>query len=69
MNENNTVKTYNLSGKFMYESHHCTADEAYKEYCNIIENLKQELPKGFGATVVRERFGKVQSMVTVLGTK
>lgn len=64
-----TVRTYNLSGKFMYESNFVTAEAAYKEYTEIIENLKKTLPKGYGATVVRFRDGKPMTQETVIGEK
>lgn len=68
-NENNAVKTYNLSGKFISESHHATAEEAYQEYVAITENLKNHLPKGHGVMVVRERYGRVQALEKIIGTK
>lgn len=60
-----TVRTYNLSGKFMYESHFETAEKAYAEYLDIIENAKKNLPKGFGITVVRFIDEKVMATETV----
>ena len=62
------VKTYNLNGKFMYESQFVNAEETYKEYCDIIENAKKTLPKGYGVTVVRFKYGKVMTIETVVGT-
>ena len=38
---NHVVRTYNLSGKFMYEVYFDTAEKAYTEYLNIIENAKK----------------------------
>ena len=65
---NHAVRTYNLSGKFMYEEHFETAEKAYEHYCDTIENLKKELPKGYGVNVVRFKNEKVMSMETVIGT-
>ena len=65
---NHAVRTYNLSGKFMSESHFETAEKAYEEYCDIIDNAKKTLPKGYGVTVVRFKDEKVMSMETVEGT-
>ena len=71
MNEN-VVQTYNFSGKMMYEKNFVSGDkganEAYKEYCNIIDNCKRTLPKGYGVTVIRLRWGKVMTEETVIGT-
>lgn len=63
------VRTYNLSGKFMYESHHTTAEDAYKEYTEIIENMRKTLPSGYGVTVVRFNDGKPMTKETIIGTK
>ena len=62
------VRTYNLSGKFIHEVHFETAEKAYEHYCDTIENLKKELPKGYGVNVVRFKNEKVMSMETVIGT-
>ena len=59
------VRTYNLSGKFMYESHFETAEKAYAEYLDIIENAKKNLPAGYGVIVVRFRDEKVMAMETI----
>lgn len=59
------VRTYNLSGKFMYESHFETAEKAYAEYLDIIENAKKNLPAGYGVTVVRFRDEKIMATETV----
>lgn len=64
----NVVRTYNLSGKFMYEEHFPTPEKAYEGYVDIIENMKRNLPKGFGVTVVRFRDGIAMTSETVIGT-
>lgn len=50
----------------MYESHFETAEKAYAEYLNIIENAKKELPAGYGVTVVRFRDEKIMATETVV---
>ena len=64
----NVVRTFNLSGKFMYEEHFSTPEKAYKGYVDIIENMKRNLPKGFGVTVVRFSDEMVMTTETVIGT-
>lgn len=63
------VRTFNLSGKFMYEAKFETAEKAYEEYVDIIDNLKRTLPKGYGVTVVRFNTERVMTQQTVIGTK
>ena len=67
-NMKNVVRTFNLSGKFMYEEHFPTPEKAYEGYVDIIENMKRNLPKGFGVTVVRFDDEMVMSSDTVIGT-
>ena len=69
MKMNHVVRTYNLSGKFIREAHFETAEKAYEDYRNTIENLKKELPKGYGVNVVRFKNEKVMAMETVIGTR
>lgn len=52
----------------MYEEHFETAEKAYEKYCDIIENAKKELPKGYSVNVVRFNNEKVMTMETVIGT-
>ena len=52
----------------MYEEHFETAEKAYEKYCDIIENAKKELPKGYGVKVVRFNNEKVMTMETVIDT-
>ena len=52
----------------MYEEHFATAEKAYEGYVDIIENMKRNLPKGFGVTVVRFSDGKAMTSETVIGT-
>lgn len=68
MNMKNVVRTFNLSGKFMYEEHFPTPEKAYEGYVDIIENMKRNLPKGFGVTVVRFSDEKAMTSETVIGT-
>lgn len=63
------VRTYNLSGKHMYEGHFGSAEDAYEEYKTIIENARDNLPSGYGITVVRFNDGYVMAEETVIGTK
>ena len=63
------VRTYNLSGKFIYEQHFPNAEKAYNEYKNIIENAKNNLPVGFGIHVISFVDEKIMAMETIEGTK
>ena len=67
-NMKNVVRTFNLSGKFMYEEHFSTPEKAYEGYVDIIENMKRNLPKGFGVTVVRFSDETPMTSETVIGT-
>lgn len=69
MKELHCVKTFNLSGKFIHEDTFSTAEAAYEEYCDTVQNLKDHLPKGYGTTVVRYNGGHVMAMETIIGTK
>ena len=62
------VRTYNLSGKFIHESFFETAEKAYENYRDTIKNLKKQLPKGYGVTVVRFNNERVMTQETVIGT-
>ena len=53
----------------MYEAKFETAEKAYEEYVDIIDNLKRTLPKGYGVTVVRFNTERVMAQQTVIGTK
>ena len=63
------VRTFNLSGKFMWEGKFETAEKAYQEYVDTIENLKRTLPKGYGVTVVRFNNERVMTQETIIGVK
>lgn len=63
------VRTFNLSGKFMWEGKFETAEKAYAEYVDTIENLKRTLPKGYGVTVVRFNGDRVMTQETIIGEK
>lgn len=62
-----TVRTFNLSGKFMYERNFTTAEDAYSEYKDIIDNSQKNLPSGYGIIVVRYRDNKEMTRETVIG--
>lgn len=62
------VATYNLSGKQMYyNDSFSSAVDAYKEYKEMIENLKEHLPHGYGCNVCRLEGKNLMSMETVFG--
>lgn len=61
------VRTYNLSGHMMYEAEFVNADLAYKEYLEIINNMKRTLPEGYGVNVIRFKNEYVMCMQTVIG--
>lgn len=63
-----TVRTFNLSGKFISEFNFSTPEKAHEEYKDIIDNAKRTLPTGFGINVVRFSDKKVMAMETVIGT-
>ena len=63
------VRTFNLSGKFIWEDSFETAEKAYEEYVDTIENLKRNLPKGQGVIVVRFNNEKVMTQETIIGTR
>lgn len=65
----NTIKTFNASGKCMYTGHFCNADDAYKEYKEIIKNMSAQLPCGYSCTIVRYKNDEIMAMQTVTGTK
>lgn len=62
------VRTFNSSGKCMHVQRFVTAEKAYEEYNDIIENAKTHLPKGYDVTVVRYRGSQIMSRETVVGT-
>lgn len=62
---NHVVETYNLSGKWLYGSSYNNAEDAYKEYCEIIKRSKNDLPKGYGIIVVRKNNGRVMTTETI----
>lgn len=68
MERKHFVRTYNLSGKFIHEEEHETAEKAYAYYLDTIDNLKRTLPKGFGVTVVRFNGDRVMTAETIIGT-
>lgn len=63
----NTVRTFDKHNNLVYEANFITADAAYKEYKDIINNLKAHLPKGFTTTVVRYVDECVMTTETIIG--
>lgn len=63
------VRTYNVNGEFIYESHFETAEKAYEEYCDIIDNLKRTLPAGHVIHVARFRNERMMTHEQIIGTK
>lgn len=63
----NVVGTYNSSGELIYEASFETAEKAYEEYKDIIENLKKKLPKGYEIRVVRFRDQRIMTQEIVIG--
>ena len=53
----------------MWEGKFETAEKAYAEYVDTIENLKRTLPKGYGVTVVRFNGERVMTQETIIGEK
>lgn len=68
-NMKHEIITFNASGKTMYSAKFATAEKAYKEFTETVENLSAHLPKGYEATVVRYNDGRIMSMTTIVGTK
>lgn len=65
---NHAVRTYKLTGEFISESCFETAEKAYEEYCDIIDNMKRNLPRGFGVIVVRFNNERMMTQETIIGT-
>lgn len=62
------VRTFDKSGKMIYESFFETAEKAYEEYVDIIENEKENLPYGRELIVARFADGILMSRETIKGT-
>ena len=62
------VRTFDKNGKMVYESFFETAEKAYDEYVDIIENSKENLPHGEELTVVRFADGRIMCSETIKGT-
>lgn len=62
------VRTFKLSGELIYEANHETAEKAYAEYADIVENAQRTLPKGYGVHIARYADGKAMTIETVIGT-
>jgi len=62
------IRTYNASGKIMYEERFTTANKAYEAYKEMVDNSERNLPKGYETTVVRyDNEGRIMSIQTVVG--
>lgn len=61
------VKTFTLSGHCVYSDSFRTAEEAHKEYIEIVENLEAQLPRGYSITVCRFRDGAIMAEQTITG--
>ena len=62
------VMTFDLSGKFINGNRFETAEKAYNEYIDVIDNLKRNLPKGFCVQVVRCIDDAIMAIEIVEGT-
>lgn len=69
MEFNHHVRTFNLSGKFIYEESFQTAEKAYEEYLHIIKNAQEQLPAGYGVVVVRYWDNNIMAEETIIGNK
>lgn len=61
------VKTFNKSGKCLYEANFKTAEAAYEEYVNDLRLLKKFAKKGEETTIVRLNDGYVMAIETIAG--
>ena len=61
------VRTYNPSGKIMWERSFQTADEAYKEYVEVIEYTKRTIPSGYSITVTRYNGDALMTLEVIEG--
>lgn len=61
------VRTYNPSGKIMWERSFQTADEAYKEYVDTIEYVKRTILKGYSVTVTRYNGNDLMTLEVIEG--
>lgn len=62
------VRTFDKSGKMIYETFFETAEKAYEEYVDIIENEKKNLPYGKELIVTRFAYGMLMCRETIKGT-
>lgn len=70
MKNKHSVRTYSLSGEFIDSEEFDTAENAYMEYKDLIENLKEHLPRNRGVYVVRfDDNNYIMAMEMVMGTK
>ena len=63
-----TVKTFNYSGKLIYEANFATAEKAHYEFMDIVNNAEKTLPTGYGVHIVRYNDGREMAVETVIGT-
>lgn len=64
---NHAVKTFKPDGTLVYEEYFETADKAYEEYRDTVDNLTRHLPKGQIIIVARFNHGKLMTQYTVTG--
>ena len=62
------VRTFDKNGKMVYESFFDTAEKAYDDYVDIIENSEENLPYGEELTVVRYADGRIMCIERIKGT-
>lgn len=62
------VRTFDKNGKMVYEDFFETAEKAYEEYVDIIENEKKNLPYGKELIVTRFAYGMLMCRETIKGT-
>ena len=62
-----TLRTYNASGKIMYEEHFQNATKAYEAFKDCVATAER-LPKGYETTVIRyDENGRIMNLNTVIG--
>lgn len=64
---NHAVRTFKPNGTLIYESKFETAEKAYEEYCDIIDNLTKNLPKGQIVIVTRFNNNRMMTQRTIAG--
>lgn len=64
---NHAVRTFKPNGTLIYESKFETAEKAYEEYCDIIDNLTRNLPKGQIVIVTRFKNNRMMTQQIIPG--